>query len=227
MKLAFVVTLICFTQAAFAEKYSLAEQYSGCKDPKYITYVDKRLVFYEKLDKDSYEKALNQLSITSFENLNEREKYLFLYSNIVLSARFDSEEVALKNISRFEAIEEIKSKKPFYTKSGDMPHLINITLGWMVLNAGKEKAAISYLLDSTNTNGSPVLGSFGPDKTLIRALYKKGHSNAVLEYLKLSETFWNTEGAKKYIEVWRKMIKNNCAIQFQFYDTTSIEKLGL
>ena len=50
---------------------------------------------------------------------------------------------------------------------------------------------------------------------------------AVLKYLEISESFWNTESAKNYIMIWRKMIKNNRSIQFQFYDTTSVEELGL
>ena len=213
-----IVILVLLTIPAIAAKYS------GCEDPQYKAYVAKRLAFYKKNEKERYEKALNELDERSFESMDKSEKELFLNLNTVLSARFDSKEVALKNIKRFE---EVQDNMPFYAKSGDMPHLINIARGWMALNAGDEKAAIGYLLDSTNTKGSPVLGSFGPDKTLIRALYQRGHNDAVLEYLKFSESFWNTESAKNYIEVWRKMIKNDCAIQFQFYDTASIKKLGL
>lgn len=218
MKFTIIVILVLLTLPAFAAKYS------GCEDPKYKTYVEKRLIFYKKLEKERYEKALNGLEENPFESMNNSEKELFLNGNTVLSARFDTTEVALKNIKRFK---EVQDKMPFYAKSGDMPHLINIARGWMALNAGNEKAAFGYLLDSTKTKGSPVLGSFGPDKTLIRALYQQGHNDVVLEYLKMSESFWYTESAKNYIEVWRKMIKNSCAIQFQFYDTTSIKELGL
>ena len=58
-------------------------------------------------------------------------------------------------------------------------------------------------------------------------MYKRGKKEAVLKYLEMSESFWNTESAKNYIMIWRKMIKNNRSIQFQFYDTTSVEELGL
>ncbi|ACJ30640.1 hypothetical protein swp_3970 [Shewanella piezotolerans WP3] len=218
MKFTIIVFLVLLSLPAFAGKYS------GCEDPQYKAYVAKRLAFYEKSYKEHYDKALNELDDSPYENMGLSEKRRFLNSNIVLSARFDSKEVALKNINRIELIQE---DMPFYIKSGDIPHLVNIARGWIALNEGDEEAAIGYLLDSTNTNGSPVLGSFGPDKTLIRVLYQQGHNDAVLEYLKSSELFWNTESAKSYIEVWRKMIKNNCAIQFQFYDTTSIKELGL
>jgi hypothetical protein len=218
MKFTVIGLLVLLTLPAFSAKYS------SCEDPQYKAYVAKRLAFYEKLDKERYEEALDKLKETPFEELVKSEQKLFLNANTVLSAIFDTKEVAVKNIKRFE---EIQEQMPFYAKSGDMPHLVKIARGWMALNTGDEKAAINYLLDSTNTKGSPVLGSFGPDKTLIRALYQQGHNDAVLEYLRLAESFWNTESAKNYIEVWRKMIKNSCAIQFQFYDTTSIKELGL
>jgi len=218
MKFTIIGLLVLLTLPAFSG------QYSSCDDPQYKAYVAKRLAFYEKLEKERYEEALDKLQITPFENLNKSEQKLFLNVNTILSARFDTTEVALKNIERFE---EVQKQMSFYAKSGDMPHLVNIARGWMALNAGDEKAAIGYLLESAKTKGSPVLSSFGPDKTLIRALYQRGHNDAVLEYLKSSESFWHTESAKNYMEVWRKMIKSSCAIQFQFYDTTSIKELGL
>jgi hypothetical protein len=218
MKITFIAILVLLTSNAFASKYS------GCEDPNYNAYVEKRLAFYEQLDKESYEKAMVELKINPFSSLDDMEKGLFLYRNTVLSARFDSEEVALKNISRFEEIEE---NKPFYAKSGNMPHLTNIAKGWMALNSGNTEEAIRYLLKSTKTKGSSTLGSFGPDMTLIRVLYKQGNKEAVLKYLELVESFWNTDNAKRDMEVWRKMAKNDCSIQFQFYDTTSIKELGL
>jgi hypothetical protein len=149
-----------------------------------------------------------------------------LYSNTVPSARFDSTDIALNNIEQYEAI----STSNFFTnavlnffskRTSDMTHKTNIARGWLALKAGKKSQAIKYLLASTEVSGSPVLGSFGPDKSLIRELYRQGEKEAVLEYLNRSASFWNTGGAQEYITLWNKMIKNDCAIQFQFYDTTS------
>ena len=106
MKLLLIITLILFTQITFAEKYS------GCEDPKYISYVSKRLAFIEKKKKEGYEKSLNDLKTTPFKSLNDMEKQLFLFSNTVLSARFDSEKIALKNILMYE---QIDSKKTSYS----------------------------------------------------------------------------------------------------------------
>ena len=58
-------------------------------------------------------------------------------------------------------------------------------------------------------------------------IYARGHKKAVLEYLKRTDEFWNTENAMQKKAIWRVMANNDCPIQFQFYDTTNFEKLGL
>ena len=202
-----------FTQIA------VAETYSGCSDPQYIAYVEKRHSLYEKLGKEGYQKAM--------DGINENE--IYSYQNIVLSARFDTREIAKNNIIAYEKdqLSIIQKLKNSFVGNSDSRHNINIAKGWFALRSGNENEAISYLFASTKVKGSPVLRSFGPDKTLIRELYKRGKKEAVLKYLEISESFWNTESAKNYIMIWRKMIKNNRSIQFQFYDTTSVEELGL
>ena len=72
MKLPITMIFFLFTQIA------VAETYSGCTDPQYIAYVEKRHSLYEKLGKEGYQKAM--------DGINENE--IYSYQNIVLSARF-------------------------------------------------------------------------------------------------------------------------------------------
>jgi len=213
IKLPITIIFVLFTQIAVAGKYS------GCTDPQYISYVEKRHTFYENLDKERYQKAL--------DGMNENE--IYSYRNVVLSARFDARNIALNNITAYEKhqLTIIQKLKNSFVGNSESFHNINIAKGWFALKSGNEDEAISYLFASTKVKGSPILASFGPDKTLIRELYKRGKKEAVLKYLEMSESFWKTDSAVNYIMVWRKMIKNNCPIQFQFYDTTSVEELGL
>lgn len=217
-KLTYCAIAILISQPA------LSANYTGCSDSSYIKYVEKRLSFYAKLDKESYQKAQKELKKTPFEDLSETELELYLYSNTILSARFDTSDVARRNIMAYE---DRPSPLFSFMETGDPKHNINIAKGWLALNSGDEREAIRYLIISTKTKSSPVLSSFGPDKTLIRELYKRGHKEAVLEYLDMVQSFWNTASAKEFIKVWRKMIKNNCSIQFQFFDIESAAKLGL
>lgn len=216
-KLLSVILLLLASQAAFAASYS------GCDDPNYIAYVEKRLSFYEHVNQEAYKAVLRELRVKTFEDMDRPEKRLFLHQNTILSARFDSKEVALRNIKASEALQ---SGFLFFKSTGDPAHQANIARGWLSLKEGDEESAIGYLLEAADNSGSAVLGSFGPDVTLIRELYRRGFNDAILEYLKRSESFWKIDSAKKYRRVWRKMIENGCLIQFQFYDTLSIKKLG-
>ncbi|MBO9491986.1 hypothetical protein J7384_16620 [Endozoicomonas sp. G2_1] len=218
MKIIFIAALMFFTPSIYATKYV------SCEDPKYITYVKTRLAYYEQVNRELYQEAIVELKGVNFNSLDNIEKSVFLYRVTVLSAMFDSQDVALNNVSRYQDLEK---NKPFHAKSGDVVHLTNIARGWMALNIGDSDQAIRYLFKSTKTEGSPNLNSFGPDMTLIRALYNQGHKTAVLKYLELVQSFWNTDSAKQKIQTWRKMAEHNCPIQFQFYDTKSIEQLNL
>lgn len=221
MKLHSIIFSFLFILAMIITHYSLAFSYSGCSDPEYISYVERRLSFYEELDKNEYEGAdlINPSSFNEFEAL---EKYLYLFRFTILSARFGTTETALRNINLYENV--AKELSEYKDVKGDAFHQINIARGWLELKNNNEERAIYYLIESTKTDGSPVLGSFGPDMTLIRELYKRGRKESVLEYLDKIQSFWNDE---EYISTWKIMIKNNCPIQFQFYDTTSLPELNI
>ena len=212
-----VCTVLIVCVSIFSH-YSLAFSYTGCSDPEYISYVKRRLAFYEKIDKEEYEEV-DHNDLNLLEKLNPVDKYFYLFRFTILSARFDASEIALRNITAYDTL----AKKLMLYK-GDASHQINIAKGWLELTNNNEEGAIHYLMKSTQTEGSPVLGSFGPDMTLIRELYKRGRKKAVLEYLDKIQTFWENE---EYINTWKLMIKNNCPIQFQFYDTTSLPKLNI
>ncbi len=166
-----------------------------------------------------------ELEATPFDSLDHAGQARFLRNNTILSARFDDTDVAMQNLARFEAKDS--GNRLLEHMQQDVLHQSKIARGWLALRAGNEQDAIRYLLQSTQTQGSPVLKSFGPDMTLVRALYKKGHKDAVLEYLSLASQFWNTENAQEYIAVWRKLLANDCPAQFQFYDTIRVLELGL
>jgi len=208
------------TLSLYLPLMSNAAQFSGCSDPNYIAYVDKRLAFYEKIERERYQKAKSELQLP-FEELGWAEKELYLFGNTILSTRFDTKHIAIKHIREYE------SSSSIFFSNGDAIHNTKIARGWLALIQGKEDEAIKFLMASTKTRGSPVLNSFGPDVTLIRELYQRGRKMAVLKYLKAVQSFWNIESALEYIRVWEAMIASDCPIQFQFYDTTSIAELNL
>jgi len=79
---------------------------------------------------------------------------------------------------------------------GDSLYTGNMVLGLLALHDGNVEQAKHYLLESAKTKGSPVLGSFGPDFRLARALVQKGEREVVLQFLDLCRAFWKM-GAEK------------------------------
>lgn len=199
--------------------------YTGCDDPKYADYIAMRLEIFELREKERYEEALNNLAQTPYETLSKSDKLRYVRDNTIYSARFDTREVALENIERLNS--GLLPSLFFWRKNGDVLHDTNIAKSWLALREGDLEQAIHFLYESTNTSGSPVLGSFGPDMSLVREIYKRGHKEAVLEFLKKTDDFWDNEHAMEKKAMWTVMANNDCPIQFQFYDTTNFEKLGL
>jgi hypothetical protein len=84
-------------------------------------------------------------------------------------------------------------------------HKGNIVLGRLALRAGDSEGAKAYLLKSARVEGSPVLGSFGPNMTLAKELLEKGEQKAVLEYFDLCDEFWK-DGHDK-LKRWKNQVQ--------------------
>ncbi len=101
---------------------------------------------------------------------------------------------------------ELASRPIFvFEPDADGMHTAHTVLGKVALHRGDIKAAKEHLLDSARVKGSPVLGSFGPDFTLAKALLQRGERQVVQEYLNLCERFWKY-GKDKLAE-YRRVIE--------------------
>ena len=75
----------------------------------------------------------------------------------------------------------------------DAQHQANMILGRIVFAEGDTAAAKEHLLAAGRVEGSPVLGSFGPNVALARDLLKHGEHAAVLAYFDLCSHFWDSD----------------------------------
>ena len=73
---------------------------------------------------------------------------------------------------------------------GNAVHRGHIALGHVALARGDTHAAVEHLLLAACTEGSPQLGSFGPDFELAGRLLARGDREPVVKYLELCERFW-------------------------------------
>lgn len=89
---------------------------------------------------------------------------------------------------------------------GNAIHDGNMVLGRLALRAGDVAGAKKFLLAAGLSEGSPVLGSFGPNMTLARELLAAGERDAVLEYFSECAHFWKM-GTEK-LPMWTAAVKN-------------------
>jgi TonB family protein len=88
---------------------------------------------------------------------------------------------------------------------GDGIHDGNMVLGLVALKGGNLVDAREYLLKAGKTPGSPLLGSFGPNLSLAKALLDAGERDTVLEYFAECRAFW-TMGSEK-LDNWSATIR--------------------
>ena len=89
--------------------------------------------------------------------------------------------------------------------NGDVVYNGHMVLGRIALDEGRIEEAKRHLLASGKSNGSPVLGSFGPNMSLDKGLLDKGEQEAVLQHLELCRKFWRSDGGK--LDEWTKDIQ--------------------
>jgi hypothetical protein len=88
--------------------------------------------------------------------------------------------------------------------NGDAVHDGHLVLGLLALDEGRLEEAKRHLLAAGKSNGSPVLGSFGPNMSLAQELLEKGEQETVLQYLESCRKFWGS-GSEK-LDAWIKDI---------------------
>ncbi len=88
--------------------------------------------------------------------------------------------------------------------NGDVVHNGHLVLGRIALDEGRIEEAKRHLLAAGKSNGSPVLGSFGPNMSLAKDLLEKGEQETVLQYLESCRKFWRSDNGK--LDAWTKDI---------------------
>jgi hypothetical protein len=106
------------------------------------------------------------------------------------------------------AEELFKLSDSLYPEKGDADsiHHGNLILGRIALRQGDLEKAKSYLLKAGKVESSPVLGSFGPNRSLAKELLEKKERDVVLEYFKLCESFWEM-GKDEELKIWTDQVR--------------------
>ena len=90
---------------------------------------------------------------------------------------------------------------------GNAVHKAHLILGRVALARGDFDTAEAELLASARTPGSPQLASFGPNMQLALELLKANRKDAVLEYFRLCDKFWEMGHAQ--LRTWSTDVENS------------------
>jgi len=155
-----------------------------------------------------------------------------LARHLKYSAQFDPIDEVNEKISRiFEhannlSMEEHLAGYVVDNFSGET-HAVGIAKAWLAYRQGDLDTSFTELLTSIELADSAVLGAFGPDFALVRQLYKDGHVEPVVAYIKKTEQFWKGRRPDKLRFVWQQMMTLGCQIQFESIDTIKALELGI
>lgn len=147
---------------------------------------------------DRYAAALQDLQ--KAKNPDERFAYLNPAIKEAVNAGKDAEAMAF--------IEEQAGLLPQYKENwnyGNAVQDINQGLGRLALREGRAGDAETYLLKSAGHEGSPQLGSYGPNMRLAQELLEKGRKDAVLKYFELCAKFWKNDNGR--LKWWAEEVR--------------------
>ena len=181
-----------FQPKLFAEKLLLRAREGNPKDDATLAALAQHYGSRARNEKDSSEKL--QLSRKWLDVLTARlPLHSLAYARSIIlgemaKAAFQTGDA--KAASDYAGQLRTMAQESLGKNNGDAVHNGNTILGLVAIGQGDTEAAARYLLASGQTNGSPVLGSFGPSMALAQALLQRGQREPVIEYLKLCSGFW-------------------------------------
>lgn len=211
---------------------ALADYKQGCEDPAYHQYVAMRFAYFDVSNKRRLAQTLSEYENNLSTSTNPFRAISDLSRHLKYSAQLDPINEVKEKIDRlFQLGEALRVDQQVavsvFDNFSDENHAIGITRAWLAYRQADTETAFTEMLKSIENANSAVLSSFGPDIYFIRHIYKDGHAQAVLKYLKETEKFWQGKNADNMRYIWRSMIAANCSVVFESHDAIKALELGL
>jgi len=212
--------------------YVKADYALGCGDPAYHAYSADRFAYFDSNNRKLLIETLRDYERSVSNNAHVYRVISDLSRHLKYSAQIDDVDLVNKKINRLldyaDALSTDQHVAGYVLDSfSSETHAIGVARAWVAYRSGNKHKAFAELLTSIDVADSAMLSSFGPDFELVRQLYKDGHVEPVLEYLRKTEQFWKGKRADGLRYIWREMIKANCKVQFESLDANKALELGL
>lgn len=150
----------------------------------------------EEFATNRYARALNRFANAS----NYIDEFMALGGVAKMHFAFGKAEDARTAATELLAMAEKYKGEIWSAGCGQAIHDGNLVLGRLALEQGAIDDAKRYLLAAGDSNGSPVLGSFGPNMSLAQELLQKGERDIVLQYFERCGRFWKHEKLNEWTE---------------------------
>lgn len=219
----FIVTLSNQSQADYLQ---------GCNDPEYLDYISQRFAYLESRNRRLLNDTWQDYQLSLSNNSNPYQVLNNVSRHIKYSAQFEPiDTVELKIESAFEYANKMSTEQQIagdvYDGFSSENHYVDIARAWITYREGNLELAFNALHDSIKDIDSALLSAFGPDFDLVRQLYKDGHVEPVVAYIKKTASFWTGKRPDALRGAWLRMINAGCKIQFDTIDTIKAEQLGV
>lgn len=226
-----ISTFLC-AFALMCSASAFADYEEGCDDPRYHQFVDERLAYFEQQNKRLFESTLRDYQRSSQANRNPYRVIADLSRHLIYSAQFDPIETVNAKIDLiFKHGENLSRDQQIagnvFDNFSTEAHFVGVARAWLAYRQGNLEAAFDALLTSIDVSNSAVMGSFGPDVTFIRRIYRDGYTKPVVSYINKTKEFWVGKRADALRFAWLTMIEQGCKIQFDSLDTIKLAELGL
>jgi len=149
---------------------------------------------------NQYAQAMNALAGAT----NEYVRFLNLDRAAKMSLAVGRTEDARQFATDLLVLDDKYSRGDPEKANGDAVHNGHLVLGRIAVDEGRIEEAKRHLLAAGQSNGSPVLGSFGPNVSLAKDLLEQGEQETVLQYLDSCRKFWRSDNGK--LDGWTKDI---------------------
>jgi tetratricopeptide (TPR) repeat protein len=161
---------------------------------------------------EQYEKAI---TLNKQERSRQRDRDRSALLRDAAEAAFDVGQLAKAKSYATELLLEYGHDLTAYSYS-DAAHYGNIILGRIALREGDLAKAKEHLLIAGRTPKLAGRTFFIPDMNLVRELFAKNERDAVLEYLQLCGTIY--ESQHKVFQRWEQMVRKGETPSFNIYE---------
>jgi len=204
----------------------------GCDDPAYHDYIEQRFAQFDARSRRRLDDTLRDYHLSVSSGNNPYQVITSLSRHLKYSAQFEPVDMVSLKIDRvFEHADEMSVAQQIagdvYDGFSSETHYVGIARAWLAYRQGELSLAFEELQNSIERADSALLGAFGPDFDFVRQLYRDGHVEPVVTYIKNTKRFWTGARPDELRAVWMNMIKAGCKIQFDSVDSIKAEALGL